>query len=210
MGLVRLGASNIQCPLKLQPRTGIEYVLPQSYTVRFTFRARGKLVDARRAPTVGGSDEYRARYKRSRQGRGTLLSYLPTMHFTRTVSSLVLLALGTVQVHAAATPGPRSSLTKRNCTFDSIAVLIVVCQLLSAHCRVRIPEHLLLHTRSKRRLRAHLGQVLRRVLLADNVQRVRTVLGNVCRLLYVGFLIFCVNAVTDGVVVTCIPQGEAA
>jgi hypothetical protein len=132
------------------------------------------------------------------------------MHFTRTVSSLVLLALGTVQVHAAATPGPHSSLTKRNCTFDSIAVLIVVCQLLSAHCRVRIPEHLLLHTRSKRRLRAHLGQVLRRVLLADNVQRVRTVLGNVCRLLYVGFLIFCVSAVTDGVVVTCIPQGEAA
>jgi hypothetical protein len=105
---------------------------------------------------------------------------------------------------------PHSSLTKRNCTFDSIAVLIVVCQLLSAHCRVRIPEHLLLHTRSKRRLRAHLGQVLRRVLLADNVQRVRTVLGNVCRLLYVGFLIFCVSAVTDGVVVTCIPQGEAA
>ncbi|KAJ7937007.1 hypothetical protein B0H13DRAFT_1853072 [Mycena leptocephala] len=42
------------------------------------------------------------------------------MHFTRTFSSLVLFALGAVQVQAAAAPGADSSLTKRNwCGFDS-------------------------------------------------------------------------------------------
>ncbi|KAJ7891918.1 hypothetical protein B0H14DRAFT_2560614 [Mycena olivaceomarginata] len=101
VGLARLGASNIQCPLKLQPRTGNQYVLPQSYTVRFTFRARGPCRSHSRPPLEPDQEKL-----------------------------------------------------------------------------MRIPEHLLLHTRSKRRLRAHLAQVLRRVLLADNVHRVRTVLGN--------------------------------
>jgi hypothetical protein len=61
------------------------------------------------------------------------------------------------------------------------------------------------------KVRAHLGHVLWRVFLADDVHGVRTVREAVRRVLYVDFVqIFCANALTDGVVVTCIPQKEVA
>ncbi|KAJ7232723.1 hypothetical protein C8J57DRAFT_1383472, partial [Mycena rebaudengoi] len=61
------------------------------------------------------------RYKKVQAAPGCIsLSYLLTMYFTRTLSSLVLFALSAVQVQAAAAPGAHSSLTKRNwCGFDS-------------------------------------------------------------------------------------------